>query len=1101
MADQRLKAHSGALVWLLPILVLFWAVPCAKADPSVVSLISIRLEGPTELEVEVTAGNGTIVALQQQGIDITVEVSDPRDETLVVNAPTGRHGTEYLFLKEGSTKRSVMLRLIPTFQNVPPGVVKVHYSSAAAGDVPARHAALLMEAGRRWHAGTKRDATDATELYRQVASESPNDPIVHSAALAELWALVLQDRNDEAIARQRELTDALSLGEDYQWKWALASAYASRHDHGRARSLLQEAIDTAQSATRHPKAALASDTAEMQTELALELLYLGDLEACTQLLERALKYAEEVGFDRLIGKVWNNLAAWHFVNQRPHQAIESLVSAEEYLRRSQDIRERAAVLNNLGMMYRRTGELREAQRSLHDALVLLSQGFDRSLDSLLHYNLGVLYGVLGDHLRSESYLIRSVELYGLAGDKLGAAAAQTALGRTLRLADRTEEAIAYHRRALALLETEGGVLERANILNELSEDYLELQEAGEAAGFNDRVTALLPAIRDPRLQTTARRVRASLLAMARQADRAIQLLDETLPTLMELGYTPAQIDILETAMRIEADRGNRQAAIQRARMAARLATKVSTDLETERLGPAWVARTHSIHTQLAMMLLDEHRSSGEPHLADDALAAIEASRFGALRQQRWRALSGLRPEQGDQSTSWAALRRQVAIESFERITAASDAQRKLASARYYAALERYQAALAQTDPWDGATGGDISIAALQARLDEETAAIIYVLDGERGYVLTVSADEYRVTAVPGQTELTSLVADSLAAVSSRALHAQHLLRLLGARILNPVLPSGPHIHRLLIVAHGPLHRVPFSALDLNNSEGPYRPVVKDYETIMVPSLESYFSPAKVRPAGGDFELAILADPVYARESPPASGVEPASNTYGAGSGELTRLPWTARETNDLKRLFSERKVLALTGERASREALMSDEVRSARVIHLASHGYFDDATPDLVGIMMSPQEHEGDGFVSLTELLSAPFSANMVVISGCDTARGQWLPGEGMMSLTRGFLAQGVNTVVSTLWPVSDRASAKFMRVFYESLIKPGTTQSSALRQAQLAMLAKPSLRKPFYWAAYVETSMRISANVLSAKQPTATDLLDGDMLASLPAP
>ncbi|MBU2098795.1 MAG: CHAT domain-containing protein [Gammaproteobacteria bacterium] len=106
----------------------------------------------------------------------------------------------------------------------------------------------------------------------------------------------------------------------------------------------------------------------------------------------------------------------------------------------------------------------------------------------------------------------------------------------------------------------------------------------------------------------------------------------------------------------------------------------------------------------------------------------------------------------------------------------------------------------------------------------------------------------------------------------------------------------------------------------------------------------------------------------------------------------------------------------------------------------------------------------------MPELFSYRFNNELVVISGCDTAMGRPLAGEGMIGLTRGFIAQGARHVISTLWPVSDRASADFMAIFYRHLHDLGHV-AQALQAAQNEMQQNTDYRNPFYWAAYVLTS------------------------------
>jgi CHAT domain-containing protein len=95
-------------------------------------------------------------------------------------------------------------------------------------------------------------------------------------------------------------------------------------------------------------------------------------------------------------------------------------------------------------------------------------------------------------------------------------------------------------------------------------------------------------------------------------------------------------------------------------------------------------------------------------------------------------------------------------------------------------------------------------------------------------------------------------------------------------------------------------------------------------------------------------------------------------------------------------------------------------------------------------------------------------SADLVVLSGCETALGKNLRGEGFVGLTYGFFHAGASQVLASLWPVRDRATAELMRRFYHGLFHDGLRPSAALRQAQVEMWNERIWRSPAYWAAFV---------------------------------
>jgi CHAT domain-containing protein len=94
-------------------------------------------------------------------------------------------------------------------------------------------------------------------------------------------------------------------------------------------------------------------------------------------------------------------------------------------------------------------------------------------------------------------------------------------------------------------------------------------------------------------------------------------------------------------------------------------------------------------------------------------------------------------------------------------------------------------------------------------------------------------------------------------------------------------------------------------------------------------------------------------------------------------------------------------------------------------------------------------------------------SADLVVLSSCDSALGKDLESEGIIGLPRGFLYAGARSVIASLWKVDDEATAKLMSSLY-TRIRRGESPGSALRNAQLEMVHDQQWSKPYYWAAFV---------------------------------
>ena len=139
---------------------------------------------------------------------------------------------------------------------------------------------------------------------------------------------------------------------------------------------------------------------------------------------------------------------------------------------------------------------------------------------------------------------------------------------------------------------------------------------------------------------------------------------------------------------------------------------------------------------------------------------------------------------------------------------------------------------------------------------------------------------------------------------------------------------------------------------------------------------------------------------------------------------------------------------------------------SSRVVHLATHGLIDPAEPMRSSVVLGPDGLD-DGYLHSLEILSMQLDRPMIVLSACESALGRLERGEGVVGLTRSFLAAGSRGVVASLWPVADESTATLMSEFYYALWKKYSAAES-LRQARAALLATEEWSHPYYWAAFI---------------------------------
>jgi CHAT domain-containing protein len=125
-------------------------------------------------------------------------------------------------------------------------------------------------------------------------------------------------------------------------------------------------------------------------------------------------------------------------------------------------------------------------------------------------------------------------------------------------------------------------------------------------------------------------------------------------------------------------------------------------------------------------------------------------------------------------------------------------------------------------------------------------------------------------------------------------------------------------------------------------------------------------------------------------------------------------------------------------------------------------------------LVLAPGDKKEDGLLEAWELMQMDLKADLAVLSACETARGRYGAGEGMIGLTWAMFVAGVPSTVVSQWKVESAGTRDLMVNFHRALIShPGTgkaklTKSEALRQAALKLMKNAETSHPFYWAGFV---------------------------------
>jgi CHAT domain-containing protein len=361
-----------------------------------------------------------------------------------------------------------------------------------------------------------------------------------------------------------------------------------------------------------------------------------------------------------------------------------------------------------------------------------------------------------------------------------------------------------------------------------------------------------------------------------------------------------------------------------------------------------------------------------------------------------------------------------------------------------------------------------TIEGVQRQLAADSVIMQFVAGPEKVWRFDITAHDWSVTAIDDTFIVQAAIDAAQSELADFNRHRQH-----DTAALSDLLLKGLSVDlagkNLLISPSYNLDAFPFAAMLVNGS------YISDVATItLIPSFSEYFA-RRVEPVAqaseNRLEIAVLADPAFGAMTAPNPFLGD-TESFRSWAASLQRLPASALEARELSRFYAEDSRLILVGAEATQQNFFDAKVRNARVIHIATHGYFNEDIPDLIGFAMAKGDEMDDGFVSMAEISVQDFSADLVVVSACNTGRGFEIRGEGNMSLARAFLAQGVDSVVATLWPVSDSATALFMKEFYRALNEDERSLAESLQSAQRVLRESPRYRHAFFWSGYVLTTV-----------------------------
>lgn len=354
----------------------------------------------------------------------------------------------------------------------------------------------------------------------------------------------------------------------------------------------------------------------------------------------------------------------------------------------------------------------------------------------------------------------------------------------------------------------------------------------------------------------------------------------------------------------------------------------------------------------------------------------------------------------------------------------------------------------------------VDLATLKGQLRDNEAILVYQIANERSltgealggsWVIVVTQDSVRPVRLDLQRfELTTAV--SIIRDMAKKGNAAMSIAIQGLRekLLDPGTQGLPEeISDLVIIADGPLHAMPFFSIN------------PDYTYTLAPSATIW---SKVRAAGSSEYLTPsginLVDPKRTPRNPGAvaasESVLRAPNRDDEDSDTDQPLIEGRREAKAMKASLSP-SIRSFQGTEATPNSLFTHWKGTDNILHISAHSKVDTENPEDSKILLSNLSNAAEGDLKVSDIYKLPLQQDVVVLAGCSTGWGNWIAGEGILSLARAFQLAGASAVVASLWPIRDNQAADFFEAFYRYLGAGNSiTRALSLSQSELRDLGYP---------------------------------------------
>ncbi len=813
---------------------------------------------------------------------------------------------------------------------------------------------------------------------------------------------------------------------------------------------------------------------------------------------QALTIARDIGDKAAEGRYLADLASVYWTKGDYSQALEYSETGLKLALENRDKFGETTALRFIGNIHWTMGYFSKALECYLKALKESQAAGNKTNEALCLNDIGLIYRETGDSPRALDYYERALKIFRETGGKIGEGICLNNIATIYMTINANSRALDYLEKALKIAQETGNKYFESNRLNNIGNVQSRLGNNPRALEYFEEALKIAVGIKAREREAGVHRDRGDVFLKMNRLAESSDSFGKALAIALEIGQPTTAWQAYAGLARAFEKSGRYDEALVNYKKSIQVIEDIRARFPSEEQKAGYFKDKIKVYESLISLFFALHQKQPSAGYDRESLFYAEKAKARAfldsLEEAKVDLRAGLSPQIREEeikvSREISRLQTELARpglpeekrgELFKKLEEAEEVYRDLIQTMRM--NDPKYAQLAYPEPR--------RLEEIQEKvMDRESALLEYFVGEENSFLFYVTKNDFSVHQLSGSKELQERANNYIQLLSSKTVQdftAFPAGKKMCGELIGPVEDKIAKGSKLIVVPDGHLNYLPFEALireevsaageagdlapQVSGTGSPSKFLVEDYEISYAPSSSSLMNLMnRKRKSGAKKAWLAFADPVYAGKGSPGQTIsaDEISREYYLGKGfDFSPLPYSGEEVKMVSKLIKKGQREIYTRQEAKEEKLKAIRLEDFKILHFATHGLLDENVSLRSALVLTQDEDpKEDGFFQVREIYGTPLDADLVVLSACQTGKGELESGEGVSGLSRAFLYAGAQAVLASLWNINDRATAGFMGHYYRYL-NQGKSKDEALRSAKLEML-KSSFRHPFYWAAFV---------------------------------